>query len=238
VPSVLAIGATYFVLRWNQRGTLRQDVEHNVPVPALSIAGKVAAWGIAATSIVLLASSASAHQLGLPTCIAGVVTLGLVSLLKRTSPWRFLRAVSWGVLLLVAGLFVLVEALSYTGVIRTLSEYLVAGVQRSQAMTAMESGTILAFGSNLLNNLPAGLIAGTALQTSSTPAVVAGAALIGVDLGPNLSVTGSLATILWLNALRRDGLHVGSWDFLKVGVWVMPPALVLALGALALQNGR
>jgi arsenical pump membrane protein len=238
VPSVLAIGATYFVLRWNQRGALRQDVEHSVPVPALSIAGKVTAWGIAATSIVLLASSASAQQLGLPTCIAGVVTLVLVSLLKRISPWRYLRAVSWGVLLLVAGLFVLVEALSYAGVIRTLSEYLAAGVQRSHAMTAMESGTILAFGSNLLNNLPAGLIAGTALQTSSMPAVVAGAALIGVDLGPNLSVTGSLATILWLNALRREGLHVGSWDFLKVGVWVMPPALVLALGALALQNGR
>lgn len=237
VPSILAIGATYFVLRWNQRGALRQSIEHDVPVPPLSTAGKVTAWGIAATSIVLLASSASAHQLGLPTCIAGVVTLVLVSSMERTSPWRFLRAVSWGVLLLVAGLFVLVEALSYTGVIRTLSEYLVAAAQRSPAMTAMESGVILAFGSNLLNNLPAGLIAGTALQSASPPAVVSGAALIGVDLGPNLSVTGSLATILWLNALRRDGLHVGSWDFLKVGVWVMPPALLLALGALALQSG-
>src|ERR1700722_3398010 len=89
VPSVLAIVATYFVLRWNQRDALRQEIEHNVPVPVLSMPGKVAAWGIAATSIVLLASSASAQQLGLPTCIAGVVTLGLVSLLKRTSPWRF-----------------------------------------------------------------------------------------------------------------------------------------------------
>ena len=237
LPSVLAIGATYFVLRWNQRDALRQDIEHSVPVPVLSTPGKVTAWGIAATSIVLLASSASAQQLGLPTCITGVVTLVLVSSLKRTSPWRFLRAVSWGVLLLVAGLFVLVEALSYTGVIRALSELLVAGVQRSQAITAVESGTILAFGSNLLNNLPAGLIAGTALQAASTPAVVSSAALIGVDLGPNLSVTGSLATILWLNALRRDGLHVGSWDFLKVGMWVMPAALVPALGALVLQSG-
>lgn len=148
-----------------------------------------------------------------------------------------MRAVSWGVLLLVAGLFVLVEALSYTGVIRALSEYLAVEVQRSQVMAALGSGTILAFGSNLLNNLPAGLIAGTALQAVSTPSVVSSAALIGIDLGPNLSVTGSLATILWLNALRRDGLHVGSRDFLKVGVWVMPVALLLALGALALQSG-
>jgi len=55
------------------------------------------------------------------------------------------------------------------------------------------------------------------------------AILIGVDLGPNLSVTGSLATILWLNALRREGLHVGAWSFLKIGMLVMPPALLLAL---------
>jgi arsenical pump membrane protein len=56
--------------------------------------------------------------------------------------------------------------------------------------------------------------------------------LIGIDLGPNLSVTGSLATILWLTALRRDGVHVKARDFLKLGLVVMPPALLLALGGL------
>jgi arsenical pump membrane protein len=61
------------------------------------------------------------------------------------------------------------------------------------------------------------------------------AVLIGVDLGPNLSVTGSLATILWLTALRRDGLTVGSFAFLRLGALIMPPALLLALaGALLL----
>ena len=52
---------------------------------------------------------------------------------------------------------------------------------------------------------------------------------IGIDLGPNLSVTGSLATILWLTALRREGLHVSAWAFLKLGALVMPPALALAI---------
>ena len=55
--------------------------------------------------------------------------------------------------------------------------------------------------------------------------------LIGVDLGPNLSVTGSLATNLWLTALRREGLTVSAWTFLKLGILVMPPALLCALGA-------
>jgi arsenical pump membrane protein len=57
--------------------------------------------------------------------------------------------------------------------------------------------------------------------------------LIGIDLGPNLSVTGSLATILWLAALRRDNVTVAAGSFLRLDVLVIPPALVLALLALA-----
>jgi arsenical pump membrane protein len=57
------------------------------------------------------------------------------------------------------------------------------------------------------------------------------AVLIGVDIGPNLSVTGSLATILWLAALRREGIRVGALPFLRIGIVVMPPALLLALAA-------
>jgi len=53
--------------------------------------------------------------------------------------------------------------------------------------------------------------------------------LMGIDLGPNLSVTGSLATILWLIALRRENLQVSAWSFLKVGAIVMPVALLLAV---------
>jgi arsenical pump membrane protein len=82
-----------------------------------------------------------------------------------------------------------------------------------------------------MNNLPSGLLVGSALQQSHFPDHIRHAILIGVDLGPNLSVTGSLATILWLIALRREGEHVGAWTFLKVGAFVMPPALLLATAA-------
>ena len=74
--------------------------------------------------------------------------------------------------------------------------------------------------------------AGSVVSADHVPAAVTGAALIGVDLGPNLSVTGSLATILWLVALRREGQHVGLWQFLAVGAIVTPPALLLTLGVL------
>jgi arsenical pump membrane protein len=88
--------------------------------------------------------------------------------------------------------------------------------------------------SNLVNNLPAGLLAGSAVQLAASPDKISGAILIGVDLGPNLSVTGSLATILWLNALRREKQDVGAWQFLKLGIVVMTPALLASLLALIL----
>ena len=63
-------------------------------------------------------------------------------------------------------------------------------------------------------------------------ALLLDAVLIGVDLGPNLSVTGSLATILGLSALRRENQEVRAWSFLKLGTLVMSPALLLAIAGL------
>ena len=116
-----------------------------------------------------------------------------------------LSDISWGVLPLVAGLFVLVEALERTGVTGELAALLHELVQRSATLAAWATGVVLAVGCNLVNNLPAGLVAGRVVELAQVPDQVRGAVLIGVDLGPNLSVTGSLATILWLTALRREG---------------------------------
>jgi arsenical pump membrane protein len=232
LPSILAIGATYLVLRVTQRRLLREMPATAVVVPTLSLHGKTAGGGIIVTAVALMGASAMGWQLGLPTCVAGVATLVLISGLQRSSPWPFLRDVSWGVIPLVAGLFVLVEGLQQSGAIRALSEVLRDHVQRSEIFTAGASGLLIGFASNLVNNLPAGLIAGTAVHIANVPANVSSAVLIGVDLGPNLSVTGSLATILWLTALRREGIPVSSAGFLKLGLLIMPPALLLSLAAL------
>jgi arsenical pump membrane protein len=231
LPSLAAIVATYLLLYWTQRGALRQDIDAHIPRPALSASGKLAALGIAATAVVLIASSALGSQLGLPTAVAGAVTALVVLILERKSPWPIVKDISWGVLPLVAGLFVLVEALAKTGLIGTIAALLHDGAQQSAAWSAGLAGVAVALVSNLINNLPAGLIAGSALAAVPLPDQVTRAVLIGVDLGPNLSVTGSLATILWLGALRREGLAVGFLAFLKIGLVVMPPALILALAA-------
>ena len=236
LPSVLAIGATYAALRWLYRDHLRDAIATDIKVPPLSDGGHYTAYGVGVTAVALLAASAFEIQLGAPTFTAGAVTALFVLIRNKETPWPLLGGVSWGVLPLVAGLFILVAGLNATGVVAALSDLLQRGIQQSEAATAWAAGGGLAVATNLMNNLPAGLIAESAVAPIRAPESVRGALLIGVDLGPNLSVTGSLATILWLLALRRDGEHVRARDFLRVGAITMPPALILALGALILTG--
>ena len=124
---------------------------------------------------------------------------------------------------------VLVEAIETTGVLKPLMDYLPAAAAARPDATAFGAGAVVAFVCNLVNNLPLGLIAGTVASGAHLSPHVTGALLVGVDLGPNLSVTGSLATILWLVALRREGQTVSGWAFLKLGIVVMPLALIASL---------
>jgi arsenical pump membrane protein len=236
LPSVAAILATYAALRWTQRRSLDAKVAGVMDAPSLRLGGKLAAAGIALTAVVLLGASALDCQLGLPTFIAGALVSAAVVMIGRQSPIPILKDISWSVLPLVAGLFVLVEGLDRSGALRSLAGILHETASRAPGETSWIAATIVAIGSNLINNLPMGLIAATTSQAAQVPAPMTGAILIGVDLGPNLSVTGSLATILWLIALRREGENVLARQFLKIGLIVMPPALLLSLAALAMVS--
>ena len=158
--------------------------------------------------VVLLSVSAFAIPLGLPTAIVGIATLLAAMLAERKSPWLVVREISWSILPLVAGLFVLVEALAHSGVIAYLADALRTAANVSDTGAAAGMGGLIGFACNLMNNLPAGLIARSTLKAAEASRRITDAALIGVDLGPNLSITGSLATILWLAAVRRDGEEV------------------------------
>ncbi|WP_118181190.1 arsenic transporter [Paraburkholderia phosphatilytica] len=231
MPSVLSIVATFVMLRWTQRRELHGTCASGLPVDKLGANGKVALAGLGVTAVALLVVSAFDLQLGLPTAVLGVLTTSVVLIRERESPVALISGISWSVLPLVAGLFVLVEMLAHTGVIAQLSQLLARATQDSQLAAATTSGFAVALGSNAMNNLPAGLIASASALQAHSPEQVIDAMLIGVDLGPNLSVTGSLATILWLLSIRREGEEVSFMQFLKIGSLVMLPALVLATGA-------
>jgi arsenical pump membrane protein len=234
LPSAVAIGATYFLLFYTQKKDLGTRIEENVELPALGRGGQVALGGIGVTAGALLFASARGLELGLPTAITGGLTALIVLVSARKSPLDLLKGISWSVLPLVAGLFVLVEALNKTGVTRYLTALLTTGAEQSATKTAWASGVGVALLCNVMNNLPTGLIVGNVLQTAHVSETIKSAMLIGIDLGPNLSVTGSLATILWLVALRREKIEVTAWQFLKLGALVMTVPLLLAIASLFL----
>ncbi len=235
LPSLASIVATYVALRWTEGRRLEPTCEADVPAERTTPGARIALAGIATTAVALSIVSALDRPLGLPTAILGVLTSTAVVVRSpgsaSASAWRIVRGVSWSVLPLVAGLFVLVEALASTGLIATLGAVLDAAVHADPVRAAAVAGATIAFGSNAVNNLPAGLVASAVVSSTHPPQAVVDALLIGVDLGPNLSVTGSLATILWLTAIRREGESVGFGRFLATGALVMTPALVVALAA-------
>ena len=232
LPSVAAVAATFVCLRLLRRKALAGPAVAVAEAYRLKAAGWLALAGIGFAAAGLLVASAMGVPLGAPTLGAGVVALALVAMRDRRAPWNAVRNVAWGVLPLVAGLFMVVEALNRAGMLRLTRAGLAWLAMAPDGAGKFCGGFGIALLSNAMNNLPAGLAAGTALRQTGQHGLLAHAVMIGVDLGPNLSVTGSLATILWLIALRREKAEITSWEFLKIGVVAMPVALGLALLAL------
>ena len=130
---------------------------------------------------------------------------------------------------LVGGLFVIVEALQSAG----LMQMGLKGLRWMGSLPEFAAKSVAAFAvaltSNGMNNLPVGLMSGATIRHANEAGIIAHAVLLGVDLGPNLSVTGSLATILWLIALRRERVEFTAWEFFKVGFVAMPLSLLAGL---------
>jgi len=192
--------------------------------------------GLAGVIVVLLTASSLGKDLGLPTCLAALVITAVVSIKERRNPLSLAREISWGTLALVAGLFVMVDAMESIGAMRYTREWLAWAQTLGAVKGTFVTGFAIGVANNLVNNLPLGLITGSTVQAAHAKGVIVDAVLIGVDLGPNLSITGSLATILWLIALRKEKLDVSFWDFLKVGAVAMPIALLASLGAAILMH--
>jgi arsenical pump membrane protein len=96
-------------------------------------------------------------------------------------------------------------------------------VDTSDAWTA---GAIGAVASVLLNNLPA------AVLLSAQPAPHPAALLLGLDLGPNLAVTGSLSAVLWLQAARAVDARASIATYSRLGLILVPATLTVTLAAL------
>jgi arsenical pump membrane protein len=162
-------------VRWVERKRLGGGCADQVEQSPMTAGSWTALAGIGVTAVALIFASALNLQLGLPTAILGGLTMLVVLVRSRASPISVLRGVSWSVLPLVAGLFVLVEGLAHTGVIAAVAGVLKRAALASPDRTAAGSGALIAIVSNLMNNLPAGLIASSTIAVAHPPKHIADA---------------------------------------------------------------
>ncbi len=229
LPSLASILFTFLSLAWMSRKQLRGEIHGEIESEPLGPEGKLAFAGLLLSALELIASSALGLSLGAPTLAAAILVLAVIGSRSRRLVVRVAKGVSWSVLPLVAALFVIVEGLKNAGLLHAGLAGLKALAPLPAWMAKAASAIAAALVSNGINNLPVGLMSRAAILRAQESGIVAHAILIGVDLGPNLSVTGSLATILWLIALRRENVEITAWEFFKFGVVAMPVALLASL---------
>ena len=161
--------------------------------------------------------------------VVGAVVMGVRALLQgRVRVLGLAREANPLFLLFVAALGLVVDAATGHGLQDDLSTVLPDGTSLLDLLALAAIAAVLA---NLINNLPATLVLLTALGTHpATGAVLA--VLIGVNVGPNLTYTGSLATLLWRRVLHTRGHRPSLRRFTLLGLLTVPACVCLATIAL------
>jgi|SRR5579884_770516 len=229
VPSAVAIAVTFAVLRYVFRRDLQLGYQTAAAPIRLDGQGLRAFVVVSASAAAIVAAAGFGLPIGRVTIICAAISLLSMSLVKTSTFGTVVREAPWSIIPLVAGLFVIVQALDRTGVLADARLFFRHAGSMPHAPARVLVGGAVALADNVLNNLPVGILTRYALRDNAIAPHVANAALVGVDLGPNLSLTGSLATLLWLMMLRREGIEVSPWRFIGVGAFVTVPALVVAL---------
>ena len=168
-----------------------------------------------------------AQPLGVDPAWPAVAGAAAMVAAERVRPPDVLRAVDLPLLAFVLGLAVIVRAVGDNGAGDLVEDLLPSGDGLLALLGATAVAAVLA---NLVNNVPAVLLLLPAAAAAG-PAVVL-AVLIGVNAGPNLTPTGSLATLLWRRVLRDREAEPSLGEFLRLGALTVPPALILGTVAL------
>jgi arsenical pump membrane protein len=236
LPSMVSIGATYCALRLCFRKALGARLpEAGSPeggAPRLTGLQRALLLAFVAIAAALMVVVSRGGLLGVWTLGLTLVLIAAVCAHARAWPGDLVRHLSWQIFPLVGSLFVLVAGAEKLGATHLAENWLAAP---RGALHEVGAAWLVGLLCNLANNLPVGLFVGVVNGHGQVPEKLADLLLLAVDLGPNLAITGSLATLLWLAAMRRADIEVGFFSFLKVGLAAMPlPLLLTLLSRLAL----
>jgi arsenical pump membrane protein len=174
-----------------------------------------------------LAGFAASSALGIApawVAAAGAVAITTPALARRaTTPRTLALAAEPSFLVFVLGLGVVVRAASDNGLASAARAVLPSGGALPELLAVAAVSAILA---NLVNNLPATLILVPVAAASGADAVLA--VLVGVNVGPNLTYVGSLATLLWRRVLHVEDHEVQLGEFVRLGALTVPAGIVVA----------
>jgi arsenical pump membrane protein len=199
------------------------------PPPRLGAGARVVLLVLAVVLVAYPIASALDGPLWL-VAATGAAACVVVAVRAGVAPRALAGAVTWSVFPFLLGVFVLAVGLERAGLVDRLAE-LYAGDAPLATI-----GAVSALGSAVLNNHPMAILNILALDQTGAPDSHVLAALIGGDLGPRLLPIGSLAGLLWIEAIRRHGLHVGVVTFVRIGALVTVPALAVSLFVLWLLS--
>ncbi|MCX5045630.1 SLC13 family permease [Aldersonia sp. NBC_00410] len=164
---------------------------------------------------------------------AGALVLGGYSLARKRITARELAAsTSVPFLLFVLALGVVVRAVLDNGLGDVLSDVVPTGSGFVELLALAALAAALA---NLINNLPAALVL-IPLAAAGGPAPAL-AVLLGVNIGPNLTHAGSLATLLWRRVLTAHGAAAPLSEFVRLGLRTVVPGIVVTVAALWVSVG-
>ncbi|MEU3222826.1 SLC13 family permease [Streptomyces sp. NPDC006976] len=218
LPQLAALGATalcLWVFYW-RRGRRGADTYTPPPVPSPDDRVLLAVSSVACAGF-LLAILVVDVPLWSASLVATAVVVAAFAVRRRAE--LRLSLVPWRLLVLVPGMFLVVETVNAHG----LHELLVRALGSDDGLAGMLRTAGVGAGlANVLNNLPA-YVAGEAVVPAGNHHQLL-ALLVGVNAGPLVTPWGSLATLLWFERCRWQGTRIGVRRFVLTG-------LVLAVGA-------
>lgn len=238
-PQLVAVSATYGLLRWRFRAELPRAFEAaELAAPSAAVPDRSyfrVAVGVLGLVLVGYFASPALHVEPYVVAFGGVAVLVAYGARRRRVGLGTLREISWGLFPLVIGLFVVVRGVENLGVVAIAAEW-VASAPRHSLVRVLLAAAIAGGAANAMNNLPAALVARSVLQAAGAESSGVYGALIGLGVGPTILPTGSLATLLVLDVARKKGEPISGMEMVKVGLWLTPIVLFASAVTFALVD--
>jgi arsenical pump membrane protein len=228
LPWLAVIGVEYAVLR----RYFAADLDAGAQPAGGDLADKAGLPVFTVTTVVItLAGFAVTSAAGVNpawAAFAGAAVLAVRALARRrVTVVSLARAADVPFLLFVLSLGIVVRAVTGNGLGGALGQIVPAGTSLP-ALPAVAA--LAAAAANLINNLPAVLVLIPLAAPSGAGAILA--VLPGVNIGPNMTYTGSLATLLWRRVLHQHRSGPSLREFTGLGMLTVPVGLVAAVLAL------